>query len=128
MGGYLLQHPSYAPDALHAFRKRTPSRYSAKDIQFKEIMAVQLAITKWLPELIGKALYIFNDNQAVCFGLIKLSIRGDAMQPLRRIALLLASHDIVVVDVRWIHTYDNSLADMLSRLQWEKIANYYPQL
>lgn len=128
IGGYLLRHLSQDPDALHAFGKRIPSRYSIKDIQVKEMMAVQLSISRWLPELIGKALYIFNDNQAVCFGLMKLSIRGDAMHPLRQIALLLASHDIVVMEVKWIHTYENSLADMLSRLQWERIADKYPQL
>lgn len=45
------------------------------------------------------------------------------MAPLRDIAMLLAQHDILVVEVKWIHSYENSLADMLSRMQYDKIAD-----
>lgn len=49
------------------------------------------------------------------------------MTPLRQIALLLAQHDIVIT-VTWIRSEGNSLADMLSRMHFERIANIYPQL
>ena len=49
------------------------------------------------------------------------------MQPLRRIAMLCAEHDIEV-QAHWIYTKQNSLADMLSRGQYTKIANKYPSL
>ena len=49
------------------------------------------------------------------------------MQPLRRIAILCAEYDIEV-QAHWISTKQNSLADMLSRGQYIKIANRYPSL
>ncbi len=47
------------------------------------------------------------------------------MQPLRRIAMLCAEYDIEV-QAHWISTKQNSLADMLSRGQYTKIADRYP--
>ncbi len=64
---------------------------------------------------------------AVAHGLQKTSIRGEAMQSLRKVAMLCAEHDIEV-QVHWISTKQNSLADMLSRGQYAKIANKYPFL
>ena len=49
------------------------------------------------------------------------------MQPLRRIAMLCAEHNIEV-QAHWITTKQNSLADMLSCGQYTKIANKYPSL
>ena len=49
------------------------------------------------------------------------------MQPLRRIAMFCAEYDIEV-QAHWISTKQNSLADMLSRGQYTKIANKYPSL
>ena len=49
------------------------------------------------------------------------------MQPLRRMAMLCAEHDIEV-QAHWISTKQNSLADMLSRGQFTKIADKYPSL
>lgn len=46
------------------------------------------------------------------------------MQPLHKIAMLCAEHNIEV-QVHWISTKQNSLADMLSRGQSTKIANKY---
>ncbi len=123
MGGFILDFPTQAPDIHRVFSLRTPSRLANKDIHFEEMKAVLIALWRWISELAGKALYIFNDNQAVCYGLVKLSIRGPAMAPLRDIAMLLAQHDILVVEVKWIHSYENSLADMLSRMQYDKIAD-----
>lgn len=93
----------------------------------KEMKAVLIALDKWLPIFAGSHLHIHNDNQAVCEGLKKLSIKGQAMEPLRKIAILLAQHDVLIT-VIWVDSKSNSLADMLSRLQYDKIADIYPQL
>ena len=60
-------------------------------------------------------------------GVQKTSIGGKAMQPLRKIAMLRAEHDIEV-QMHWISTKPNFLADMLSRGQYNKIANKYLSL
>lgn len=57
----------------------------------------------------------------------KTSIRGEAMQPLRKIAIHFAEHDIEL-QAHWISTKQNSLANMLSHGQYTKIANKYPFL
>ena len=49
------------------------------------------------------------------------------MQPLHKIAMLCAKHDIEV-QVYWISTKKNFLADMLSCNQYTKIADKYPSL
>ena len=72
-------------------------------------------------------LHIFGDNFVVIYGLQKNSIKGKAMESLRRIAMLCAEYDIEV-QAHWISTKQNSLADVLSRGQYTKIANKYPSL
>ena len=47
------------------------------------------------------------------------------MAPLRQIVMLLAIHNIYLQAV-WIPTKNNTLADILSRFQFQKIANIYP--
>ena len=99
MGGY-IQEDAFQP-VLEAFSIRMPTRHRRKDIQFKEMKVVQLAIQLWLPKLRGSKLILYCDNDACIQGLQKSSIRGPAMAPLRDIALLLARNDIHVVPV-WI--------------------------
>lgn len=126
-GGYYLDYITQAPQLDRVFCERTSSRQAKRDIQYKEMKAVLIALDKWLPIFAGLHLHIHNDNQAVCEGLKKLSIKGQAMEPLRKIAILLAQHDVLIT-VIWIDSKSNSLADMLSRLQYDRIADIYPQL
>ena len=67
------------------------------------------------------------DNFAVTSGIRKSSIRGNAMRRLRAIAMLTAIHDIRI-EIRWIPTKSNELADLLSRGKLEEIANKWPNL
>ena len=125
MGGYIQESTSQL--IMEAFSVRVPTRHRRKDIQFKEMKAVQLAIQLWLPRLRGSNLILYCDNDACIHGLQKSSILGPAMAPLRDIALLLARNDIHLVPV-WIPTKANQLADDLSRFRYRKIADAYPQL
>ena len=54
-------------------------------------------------------------------------MRGPAMAPLRDVVMLLALHDILV-EVMWLDSKSNHLADLLSRGEHDKIADEYPQL
>ena len=123
--GYIREHLSQP--ALEAFSIRLATRHRRKDIQFKEMKAVQQAIQLWLARLRGSKLILYCDNDACVHGLQKSSIRGSAMAPLRDIAMLLARYDIHLVPI-WIPTKVNQLADDLSRFRYRKIADENPQL
>ena len=125
MGGYIREHASQP--VMEAFSIRLATRHRRKDIQFKEMKAVQQAIQLWLPRLRGSKLILYCDNDACVYGLQKLSIRGPAMAPLRDIAMLLVRNDIHLVPT-WIPTKANQLADDLSRFRYRKIADENPQL
>ena len=125
MGGYIREHASQP--VREAFSIRLATRHRRKDIQFKEMKAVQQAIQLWLPRLSGSKLILYCDNDACVYGLQKLSIRGPAMAPLRDIAMLLARNDIHLIPT-WIPTKANQLADDLSRFRYRKIADENPQL
>ena len=109
------------------FSYRFSTRQRAKRINFKEMTAVLQALVRWIETFKGSHLHIFCDNFPVMQGLRKNSICGEAMQPLRRIAMLCAEQDIEV-QAHWISTKQNSLADMLLRGQYTKIANKYSSL
>ena len=96
-------------------------------INFKEMTTILQVMARWIEIFQGSHLHVFCDNFAVVHGLQKTFIRGEVIQPLRKIAMLCAEHDIEA-QVHWISTKQNSLADMLSRCQYAKIANKYPSL
>ena len=125
LGGYMLPDPNTA--VHNVFSTRIASRHIRKDIQFKEMQAVNYALHLWLDQLRGTRVVLYCDNKAYVHGLAKLSIRGLAMGPLRQIATTVAHYDILLVPT-WIATHANQLADDLSRFRYRKIANMYPQL
>lgn len=89
--------------------------------------AIHHAIRLWRDRLRGSRLVLYCDNNAYIYGLKKSSINGQAMAPLREIALSLARNDILLVPT-WIPTRANQLADALSRFQFKKLADTWPQL
>ena len=125
LGGYILEPPG---TAIHeAFSTRVATRHIRKDIQFKEMQAVNYALHLWLNRLRGTKVVLYCDNDACVHGLSKLSIRGLAMGPLRQIATTIAEYDILLIPT-WIATHANQLADDLSRFRYQKIADKHPQL
>jgi hypothetical protein len=133
LGGYYLPGPTSTASLgeltwSYAFAKPHPRRHRHKHINYKEMLAILTAFRLWLPKFSGgKHIAIHTDNTAVYHGLLKRSIRGPAMEPLREIILLAALHDITF-SAHWISTADNLLADLLSRRQFAKIAELCPLL
>ena len=125
LGGYILGQPDEA--IYDVFSTRVATRHIRKDIQFKEMQAVNYALHLWLDQLRGTRVVLYCDNEACVHGLSKLSIRGLAMGPLRQIATTIAECDILLCPT-WIPTHANQLADDLSRFRYRKITNIYPQL
>lgn len=89
--------------------------------------AILQTIAEWIETFGASYLHVFCNNFVVTHGVQKNSIKGEAMQPLHRIAMLCAEPDIEV-QAHWISAKQNSLADMLSHGQYTKIANKYPFL
>ncbi len=127
MGGYILKHPDLLQHVQDVFSTRVPSRHARKDIQFKEMTAILHAIRLWIGKLHGTRLVLHCDNEDCVHGLRKSTMRGPAKAPLRKIAMLIASHDILLIPT-WIPTKANQLADDLSRFRYRKIADRFPQL
>ena len=65
------------------------------------MFAVLHALSTWLPLLARSRLIIYGDNTGVVQGLKHSSIVGPAMDPLRKIAMILATYDIVI-ESNWI--------------------------
>ena len=86
-----------------------------------------LAMQRWYSYFEHHQLVIFTDNTTVFHGLCHRLVRGSAMDPRRKITLLAAVHDIDI-QARWIPTHENTLADLLSRRDFAKLANLFPLL
>ena len=98
MGGYILDDPEHL-QSIHledVFSINVATRHRSKDIQFKEMKAIHHAIRLWRDRLRGSRLVLYCDNNACIHGLKKSSINGQAMAPLREIALLLARYSFAI--------------------------------
>jgi len=89
--------------------------------------AVEQALLYWGKSWRGKKVVMHIDNRAVAYAVENRTMRGASMTVLRRCLLLAAEHDLDL-RTRWIPTQENTLADALSRFNYEKIANLAPQL
>ena len=110
-----------------AFAIKFTSRQRRKHINVKEMIAILHALCLWRPRLATCDINLHCDNFAVVQGIIKSSIRGKAMEPLREVMMQIALHNITLKAI-WIPTKNNFLADLLSRRKLETIANIYPLL
>ena len=64
------------------------------------------------------------DNEDYVYELRKFIIRESTMTSLRKIAILVASYNILLISI-WIPTKTNQLANNLSRFRYRKIANKF---
>ena len=111
----------------HVFSKPLSRHHRNKAINFQEMDTVLLAMQRCYSYFEHHQLVIFTDNTTVFHGLCHRSVRGSAMDPLRKITLLAAVHDIDI-QAQWIPTHENTLADPLSRRDFAKLANLFPLL
>jgi len=96
-------------------------------INTKEMRAVEQALLYWGQKWTGRRVTIHTDNRAVAHGIANRTIRGASINILTRYLLLAAQYDLEI-EVNWISTHDNTLADALSCFDFGKIANLAPQL
>jgi len=129
LGGYFLQEGETIPQPGAAFSIRLPRHLgrTKEHINTQEMRAVEQALLYWGKSWRGKKVIMYIDNRAVAYADENRTIRGASMTVLRRCLLLAAEHDLDL-ETRWIPTQENTLADALSRFNYEKIANLAPQL
>jgi hypothetical protein len=127
IGGYFLLDRSVLPQRSQVFSRMVPQRHKKKHINYKEMFAVLQALQLWLASFAGRRVHVYCDNEAVVTALRKQTIRGNAISPLRKIAMLAALHDVQLT-IHWIATAENALADALSRWDWARVANMCPHL
>jgi len=118
---------SVNPDSGFSIPLHTTAPEVREHINTLEMRAVEQAMLYWGCALKGKRVVIHIDNQAVVHGLANGTMRGAPMQVLRRCLLLATEYDLEL-ETHWIATKDNALADNLSRLDNQRIANLPPQL
>ena len=129
MGGHISRQAEILVSIQEqdVFSVPVPTQHCYKDIQYKEMRAISHALQLWLDQLQGQQVILYCDNEDCVYGLQKSSICGSAMSPLQQIAMLMATHDVIVIPT-WIPTKENQLADDLSRFRYQKVADTYPQL
>ena len=121
-GYYLSSKELLGPDQVYFQRFLLQLR--PKHINVKETRAVLFIFWRWLHVLTGKYILLYGNNFIVSQGLKHLLIRGPSMISMPNITMLMALHDIIISSV-WILNKENTLADILYRILWQKIANMY---
>ena len=101
--------------------------HRSKDINYKEMNAVLVALRLWGEHFTHSRLVVHTDNSVVFHGLQHWTTRSPAIQPLREIALLSARRNIQIQPI-WIPSQENLLADLLSRRDFKKLAYTFPLL
>ena len=89
--------------------------------------AVEQALLHWGKSWHGAKVIMHIDNRAVAYVITNQTIRSATISVLRRCLLLATKYDLEI-ETQWIPIKDNSLADALSRFDFDKIANLAPQL
>jgi hypothetical protein len=105
---------------------RVPRAHRSRLIDWKEAYAVLFAFAKWSPQWRGSLVVVHCDNRIVVSALNSRSVRGPAIDIIQSLFLLLTLDDIEV-QATWLSSRDNWIADALSRFEFEKIANIFPQ-
>jgi len=96
-------------------------------INTKEMRAVEQALLLWGKEWCGCKVIMHIDNRAVAYAISNRTIRGATMSVLRHCLLIAAECDLEI-EFQWISTKQNTLADALSRFDFDRITNLAPQL
>jgi hypothetical protein len=106
-----------------------PSVPLVSDHQFSinahEIEAILIAFELWASHWTRCRVIVHTDNANAYFGLRKQRLSGTNHSILRSVLLLAAKHDVIIHPV-WIEGTSNTLADALSRSNWDSVTNLCP--
>lgn len=96
-------------------------------IAYRELFAVVICIATFGSRLQGQQVVMFVDNQAICYCLNQGKSRDPKIMSLIRALYYYTT--LYHIEYRAVHlsTYDNAIADSLSRLQWERFRSLMPE-
>lgn len=101
----------------HWFFGKWPQNIASRQITFKELLPIVLALEIWGSQLRNRCIILHFDNEAVLYILNKQTSKDSHVMVLvRRLVIACMKHNILVRSAH-IHGKDNVLPDLLSRLQ-----------
>src|SRR5579859_1938078 len=106
----------------YIFSERIPSRHREKHINWKEMFAILHAFILWHKRWAGGRLRLACDNTAVVDAVSKRSIKGETINPLQIILLIAAVFDIDI-QIFWVPSEENIVADAASRHDFKKLTD-----
>ena len=108
------------------FSARIPRSHRTKHIVWKEAYAILFAFALWSSQWQYCHVEVHCDNWVVVSAINSRTIQGPAIDVLQTLFLTSTLRNI---DVRatWLSSQDNWIADALSRFDFDKIANIFPQ-
>ena len=102
------------------------SRTKSMSINWRELYAIVIAIATWGQRLKGKQILIHCDNMSICHILKKGTSKNSSLMKLVRLLFYFSAHYNIICSAEYIHTYDNCVADSLSRLQFDRFRTLVP--
>lgn len=98
-----------------------------RDITFLELVPILVAMWIWADQFTAKKLLINTDNIALVDILNAKSSKSQRVMSLVRPLVLLCMKNNIQIKTRHIPGYQNSIADSISRFQWERFRSLAPQ-
>ena len=126
LGAYCLDTTTTGPPRQnHSFSMRVTRDHVGQHINILELRAIQTAFLTWGHEWAKQTVVIHTDSEVAFSALANNKAHGLAFYPLRHILLVASQHDIILRP-KWIAGKTNSIADALSRFNWNSLANLCP--
>lgn len=104
-----------------------PSHLLAMEITFKELVPIVLSLHLWGAEFANRRIVFHCDNEAVVHIINKQSTRSKPIMVLVRILVSVCLHYNILFRAKHIASSQNSIADALSRFQWNRFRSLAPQ-
>ena len=95
-------------------------------INWREMYAIVVAIATWGKQLVSKRLLIYCDNLSVCYILQKGTSKSENIMDLVRQLFYICAHYNIEISAKHVTTTNNSIADSLSRLQFDRFRTLAP--
>ena len=95
-------------------------------INWRELYAVVVAVATWGSQLKSKQILLHCDNMVVCNILKKGTSKNEHLMELVRMLFYISAHYNLLCSAMHIPTHDNSIADSLSRFQFNRFRRLAP--
>lgn len=97
-----------------------------RDITYLELIPILVAIWLWSEQLAAKKLLINTDNMALVHIVNSKSSKTDRVMSLIRPLVLICLKHNIQIKATHIIGYKNSIADSISRFQWQRFRTLAP--